>query len=376
MRVVSVLLISVASVLAGPTRHGGQKIIGGEVTTIDLYPYAAAMIYEFFPQTFGLNCGGAILNEKSILSAAHCYSEKTDPSRWRVRVGSSFASSGGQVHNVVLLINHPDYYQSPYQLVHDVAVIHLQTFITFNALVRQALIAGPNYVLETNDPIQSIGWGMTGVVIINHPDYYQSPYQLVHDVAVIHLQTFITFNALVRQALIAGPNYVLETNDPIQSIGWGMTGKCITSILPVCFASSGGQVHNVVLLINHPDYYQSPYQLVHDVAVIHLQTFITFNALVRQALIAGPNYVLETNDPIQSIGWVMTGSSFNLLMDNVVLLINHPDYYQSPYQLVHDVAVIHLQTFITFNTLVRQALIAGPNYVLETNDPIQSIGWE
>ncbi|KAI5635434.1 trypsin domain-containing protein [Phthorimaea operculella] len=162
MRVVLVLFISVASVLAGPTRYGGQKIIGGEVTTIDLYPYAAAMIYEFFPQTFGLNCGGAILNEKSILSAAHCYSEKTDPSRWRVRVGSSFASSGGQVHNVVLLINHPDYYQSPYQLVHDVAVIHLQTFITFNALVRQALIAGPNYVLETDDPIQSIGWGMTG----------------------------------------------------------------------------------------------------------------------------------------------------------------------------------------------------------------------
>ncbi|KAI5630852.1 trypsin domain-containing protein [Phthorimaea operculella] len=264
--------------------------------------------------------------------------------------------------NVVLLINHLDYYQSPYQLVHDVAVIHLQTFITFNALVRQALIAGPNYVLETDDPIQSIGWGLTG-----------SPYQLVHDVAVIHLQTFITFNALVRQALIAGPNYVLETNDPIQSIGWGLTG--------------------------------SPYQLVHDVAVIHLQTFITFNALVRQALIAGPNYVLETDDPIQSIGWGMTGSPYQLVHDVAVIhlqtfitfnalvrqaLIAGPNYVLetndpiqsigwgmtgSPYQLVHDVAVIHLQTFITFNALVRQALITGPNYVLETNDPIQSIVW-
>ncbi|KAI5644995.1 trypsin domain-containing protein [Phthorimaea operculella] len=159
MLVVLVLLISSTSVLAGPARHGGQRIIGGEVTTIDQYPYAAAMLFEFGPNVFGQNCGGAILNERSILSAAHCYSnDKTDPSRWRIRVGSTFASSGGQVHSALLLINHPQYNPSTFD--NDIAVVHLATFMTFSALVRQAQIAGPNYVLETNDPIWSIGWGV------------------------------------------------------------------------------------------------------------------------------------------------------------------------------------------------------------------------
>ncbi|KAJ2948067.1 hypothetical protein O0L34_g9864 [Tuta absoluta] len=162
MRVVLTLLICVASVLAGPARHGGQRIVGGEVTTIDNYPYAAAMLYEFYPQVFGQNCGGAILNEKSILSAAHCYSEdKTDPRKWRIRVGSTFASSGGQVHDVVQLINHPEY--NPNTFNNDIAVILLETYIVFNDLVKQAQIAGPNYILQVDDPIWSIGWGIDDV---------------------------------------------------------------------------------------------------------------------------------------------------------------------------------------------------------------------
>ncbi|KAI5644996.1 trypsin domain-containing protein [Phthorimaea operculella] len=159
MRVVLVFLISLALVLAGPARHGGQRIIGGEVTTIDRYPYAAAMLFELSPNVFGQNCGGAILNERTILSAAHCYrDDKSDPRRSRIRVGSTFASSGGQVYNALRLINHPEY--NPNTFENDIAVVHLATFMTFNALVGQAKIAGPNYILETNDPIWTIGWGI------------------------------------------------------------------------------------------------------------------------------------------------------------------------------------------------------------------------
>ncbi|KAI5651529.1 trypsin domain-containing protein [Phthorimaea operculella] len=161
MWVAIVFLISLTSALAGPAPKNGLRVIGGTETTIELYPYAAVMIFEFFPDVFMQNCGGAILNEKSILSAAHCYSEKPSANNWRVRVGSSFASSGGQVHTVERLINHPQYNAATFD--HDIAVVHLATFIAFNSVVQQAVIAGPNYVLNNNDPVWGIGWGSTGM---------------------------------------------------------------------------------------------------------------------------------------------------------------------------------------------------------------------
>ncbi|KAI5644999.1 trypsin domain-containing protein [Phthorimaea operculella] len=156
-----ILLISVVSALgAVPARNGEQRIVGGEVTTIDKHPYIAALLLKNSQEIFRQSCGGSILNERTILTAAHCFIlGNNDPDKWRVRVGSSFRHSGGVVHNVARIINHPEYDTSGYD--YDISVLHLASSMVFNDVVQAALIAGPNYIPPDNDPISVSGWGYT-----------------------------------------------------------------------------------------------------------------------------------------------------------------------------------------------------------------------
>lgn len=81
-----------------------------------------------------------------------------------MRVGSSFASSGGTVHNSNLLILHPQYVDSTVD--NDVAIVRTNVAFNFNANVARASIASANYWLADNQAVSAIGWGMTSVSLL------------------------------------------------------------------------------------------------------------------------------------------------------------------------------------------------------------------
>ncbi|KAI4459189.1 polyserase-related [Holotrichia oblita] len=67
------------------------RIVGGSPVTIEDYPY------QVFVQLLGSHrCGGAIISDRYIISAAHCFT--IWPTAWHaVRAGSTFHNSGGQI---------------------------------------------------------------------------------------------------------------------------------------------------------------------------------------------------------------------------------------------------------------------------------------
>ncbi|XP_045505392.1 trypsin CFT-1-like [Colias croceus] len=156
MRTLVVLLGLVLAVAASQQRH--QRIVGGSVTTINRYPYAVAMLYSRTGSVFNQACGGTIINNRSVLSAAHCF-YRDRANQWRMRVGSSFASSGGVVHNTNSLILHPWYNDNT--LDNDVAIVRSNTAFTFNANVARGSIASANYWLADNQVVWAVGWGLT-----------------------------------------------------------------------------------------------------------------------------------------------------------------------------------------------------------------------
>ncbi|XP_013133130.1 PREDICTED: trypsin, alkaline C-like [Papilio polytes] len=155
---VSVLLLAVglAVVAAGP--RNPQRIVGGSVTNIGQYPYGAALLYSRGGSTFRQACGGTILNNRSILSAAHCFIGDS-ASMWRIRVGSTNANSGGVVHNTNSIIRHPSYNSRTQD--NDVAILRSSSNFGFNNNVRAGRIAGSNYNLADNQVVWAIGWGAT-----------------------------------------------------------------------------------------------------------------------------------------------------------------------------------------------------------------------
>ncbi|KAM3967846.1 trypsin, alkaline C-like [Aphomia sociella] len=156
MRFVALFALCFAAVAATSKTPG--RIAGGTETTIDQYPEIASLLYSLNGATFTQACGGTILNNRSILSAAHCFFGHA-ASSWRARLGSSFADSGGTVYNVASIITHPDY--SSINTQNDIAILRTATSITYSSTIRAARIAGSNYNLAANKVLWTAGWGAT-----------------------------------------------------------------------------------------------------------------------------------------------------------------------------------------------------------------------
>ncbi|XP_059051221.1 trypsin CFT-1-like [Achroia grisella] len=154
MRSIFVCLTIIAAVAAVP--RNPQRIVGGSVTTINTYPEIASLLYSWNGVSFSQSCGGSILNYRSVLSAAHCFIG--DPAnRWRVRVGSTYANSGGIIHNVAAILNHP-YYNS-YNADSDISILRTVSNIVYSNVIQPASIASANYNLADNQIVWAAGWG-------------------------------------------------------------------------------------------------------------------------------------------------------------------------------------------------------------------------
>ncbi|XP_063538188.1 trypsin CFT-1-like [Cydia strobilella] len=133
-----------------------QRIVGGTPTTVEEYPYMSNMQYGWRGIWWYQACGGSLINSQSVLSAAHCYLGDSS-SEWRVRLGTSQASSGGTEHSVSQLILHAGY--SDWTLDNDIAIIRLATPAVFSNSVAPVSIAGANYNLADGTQVTTIGWG-------------------------------------------------------------------------------------------------------------------------------------------------------------------------------------------------------------------------
>lgn len=77
-------------------------------------------------------------------------------------MGSSFASSGGNVHLLSQFIIHPLYSASI--IINDVAVARTSSPITYIPnTVAAGAIAGTNYIVPDSQVTIGIGWGLTSV---------------------------------------------------------------------------------------------------------------------------------------------------------------------------------------------------------------------
>nr|AEW46904.1 seminal fluid protein CSSFP054 [Chilo suppressalis]AFK64829.1 trypsin-like proteinase [Chilo suppressalis] len=140
--------------------RNSQRIVGGSLTTIDRYPEMASLITAW-PSWFAHECGGTILNNRAVLSAVQCFGNDP-PSDWRIRVGSTFANSGGTVIFTSQMIRHPAFTRATFD--NDIAVLRTASAISFSDLVRPGSIASPTYNLGDNQVVWAIGWGRDNFV--------------------------------------------------------------------------------------------------------------------------------------------------------------------------------------------------------------------
>ncbi|EDV98093.1 trypsin epsilon [Drosophila grimshawi] len=152
-----VVLISLAAcVLAGTVPEGllpqlDGRIVGGYDTSIEAHPYQVSL------QRNGAHfCGGSVYSHDIIVTAAHCL-QSVSAKDLRVRVGTTYWREGGSVHSVKSFRNHEGYNKRT--MINDIAIIRLESSISFDSSVRPIDIAEKN---PANDAEAIVtGWGTT-----------------------------------------------------------------------------------------------------------------------------------------------------------------------------------------------------------------------
>lgn len=146
-------------------------MFGGEETKRGDWPWVAAL-YLNKPTGLSFNCGGSLVNTKSVLTAAHCINTPTknyQPHEVLVWLGRyrlvDWNEVGAISTNVERIVIHPDYKRYSYESYDaDIAVLSLQRIVSYTEYIRPICLwpaaSGSRDVEGQSGAV--VGWGKDG----------------------------------------------------------------------------------------------------------------------------------------------------------------------------------------------------------------------
>ncbi|XP_037819911.1 serine protease snake [Lucilia sericata] len=134
-------------------------IVGGEITQREEYPHMAALGWTQSDKELKWGCGGTLISDLFVLTAAHCATSGGKPPDM-VRLGTqnlNRTTEDQQDIKILIIILHPKYRSSSYY--HDIALLKLTRRVRFSQHIQPACLWQlPD--LEMSTAIAT-GWGRT-----------------------------------------------------------------------------------------------------------------------------------------------------------------------------------------------------------------------
>uniref|UniRef100_A0A182MT01 CLIP domain-containing serine protease n=1 Tax=Anopheles culicifacies TaxID=139723 RepID=A0A182MT01_9DIPT len=154
-----------------------DRIYFGEETDRGEHPWAALLFYDIGRNRTVPKCGGALVSERYVITAAHCTVDKPN---WKLRwvrfneFNTSISDNCTTVeddevicredYEVESIIPHPDYNMHDISRPNDICIIRLASNVTFNDYIRPICLPF-DLLIQTlpiaNETFTVSGWGET-----------------------------------------------------------------------------------------------------------------------------------------------------------------------------------------------------------------------
>uniref|UniRef100_A0A336LFU1 trypsin n=1 Tax=Culicoides sonorensis TaxID=179676 RepID=A0A336LFU1_CULSO len=156
-----VILFVASFIRASPPNRGffnprysfSERIVGGNAVEIEDYPYQV-----YVSDTWGRICGGTVISDQYILTAAHCI-DRNDAKNFEIRLGSTYNSNGGYVVKVENVTVHPKYDSITVDC--DFSLLKLNTKLQFGRTVQPAKLPEQDQSPSPGTMCVVSGWGNT-----------------------------------------------------------------------------------------------------------------------------------------------------------------------------------------------------------------------
>lgn len=172
----------IASYVAAQSEsNDDDRIINGQTVNITQVPWQVAVVSSSEPNDyFAQSCGGSILSENWVLSAAHCFvfpdePEVPDKTAADIEIVAGVTTLGVDVGSriaVEKIISHPDYATGP--TTNDIALLKLASPLNLNGSTKKAIALPFSEDKASwpavNTPATVSGWGNTSTDSDN-PNY-------------------------------------------------------------------------------------------------------------------------------------------------------------------------------------------------------------
>nr|CDJ93217.1 Peptidase S1 S6 domain containing protein [Haemonchus contortus] len=131
-----------------------SRLVGGIESDPHSWPWVVQLTYRGVHK-----CGGVLIDEQFVLTAAHCFSKNRIPLMYRVHVGAH-RSGGGRIHFIRNISIH-SLFNVVWPSSYDVALLRIFPPVKLNGSTTVQSICLPSFSTVTHQMCVAAGWGMT-----------------------------------------------------------------------------------------------------------------------------------------------------------------------------------------------------------------------